>query len=161
MCCAESLCELTARSRILPEKLVKKLPVFYGIGMFVTAFTKARQLSVSWFRSIQSVPSHPTSLKSTLILSSHLCLGLQSGLLYGPSQTAGGGGVEVGLWELRNVWVCECVTPNYEPAHQFSWNFVRTLRHWKPRRIRIFRVFKQKQQQQYGEKPELARCKRY
>jgi len=47
---------------------------------FITAFTSARHLSLSWARSIQSVPSHPTSWRSILILSSHLRLGLPSGL---------------------------------------------------------------------------------
>ena len=32
------------------------------------------QLSVSWAKSIQSMPSHPISLMYSLILSSHLCL---------------------------------------------------------------------------------------
>jgi hypothetical protein len=40
----------------------------------------ARYLSLSWARSIQSMPPHPTSWRFTLILSSHLCLGLTSGL---------------------------------------------------------------------------------
>jgi hypothetical protein len=31
-----------------------------------------------WARSIQSMPTHPTSWRYILILSSHLCLGLQS-----------------------------------------------------------------------------------
>jgi hypothetical protein len=35
---------------------------------------------LSWARSIQSILSHPTSLRSTLILSNHLHLGLPSGL---------------------------------------------------------------------------------
>ena len=37
-------------------------------------------LSLSWATSIQSLASHPTSWRSVLILSSHLCLGLPSGL---------------------------------------------------------------------------------
>ena len=39
------------------------------------------QVSTTWPRSIQSISSHPTSWRSILILSSHLCLGLPSGLL--------------------------------------------------------------------------------
>ena len=38
-----------------------------------------RHLSLSWARSIQSMPPHPTSWRSILILSSHLRLGLPSG----------------------------------------------------------------------------------
>ena len=38
-----------------------------------------RHLSISWARSIQSMPSHITSGISNLMLSSHLCLGLPSG----------------------------------------------------------------------------------
>ena len=41
---------------------------------------KCRNLSLSWASSIQSIPSHPTSWRSILILSSHLSLGLPSGL---------------------------------------------------------------------------------
>jgi hypothetical protein len=45
-----------------------------------TAFTSARHLSLSWVSSIQSIPPHLTSWSSILILPSHLCLGLPSGL---------------------------------------------------------------------------------
>ena len=61
-------------------QLVKKFPAFYGTRTFITAFTSARFLSLSWANSIQSTPLHPTSWKSILILSSHLRLGLPSGL---------------------------------------------------------------------------------
>ena len=44
------------------------------------AFTSARHMSLSWTSSIQSILSHPTSWWSTSILSSHLRLGLPSGL---------------------------------------------------------------------------------
>ena len=47
---------------------------------FITAFTSARHLSLSWSSSIQSIPLHPTSWRSILILSSYLRLGLPSGL---------------------------------------------------------------------------------
>ena len=57
---------LTPRSRVLLEKLtgfqsVKKFPTFHGTRRFINAFTSARQLSLSWASSIQSMPSHPTS----------------------------------------------------------------------------------------------------
>ena len=42
---------------------------------------KRRHLSLSWASPIQSIYTHPTSLRSILILSTHLCLGLPSGLL--------------------------------------------------------------------------------
>jgi hypothetical protein len=43
---------LTPWGRVLPEKLtvsqlVRKFPAFYGTGRFITAFTKARHLSLS------------------------------------------------------------------------------------------------------------------
>jgi len=77
---------LTPWSRVLPEKLtsfqlVKKFPTFYGTQRFITSFTSARHLSLSWASLIQSIPSHPTSWNSILILPSHLCLGLPNGLL--------------------------------------------------------------------------------
>ena len=76
---------LTPFSRVLLEKLtsfqlVKKFPAFYGTRMFITAFTSARHLSLSWASSIQSILPHPTSWKSVLILSYHLCLGFPSSL---------------------------------------------------------------------------------
>jgi len=60
-------------------QLVKKFPVFYGTWRFITAFTSARHLSLSWATSIQSIPPHATSWRSILILSSHLRLVLPSG----------------------------------------------------------------------------------
>ena len=76
---------LTLCSRVLLEKLtrsqlVKKFPALYGTQRFITTFTSAHPLSLSWARSIQSMPLQPTSWRSILILSSHLCLGLPSGL---------------------------------------------------------------------------------
>jgi len=56
----------------------------YGTRRFVTAFTSARHLSLSWASSIQSIPPHATSWRSILILSSHLHLGLPSLLQVSP-----------------------------------------------------------------------------
>ena len=76
---------LTPCSRVLLEKptgvqLVKKFPAFYGTRRFITAVTSACHLSLSCASWIQSIPPHPTSWRSILILSSHLRLGLPSGL---------------------------------------------------------------------------------
>ena len=76
---------LTPCSTVLLEKLtgfqlVKKFPAFYGTRKFITAFTSARHLFLSWVSSIQSMPPHPTSWRSILILSYHLRLGPPSGL---------------------------------------------------------------------------------
>ena len=75
---------LTPCSKVLFEKLtgsqLVKFPAFYGIRRFITAFTSARHLSLSWASSIQSIPPHPTSWSSILILYSNLRLGLPSGL---------------------------------------------------------------------------------
>jgi hypothetical protein len=43
-------------------------------------FTTALHWSLSWTRSIQSIPSHPISLRPILLLSTHLHLGFPSGL---------------------------------------------------------------------------------
>ena len=76
---------LTPWSRVLLEKLtslqlVKKFPAFYGTRRFITALKSARHLSLSWASPIQSSYRNPTSWRSILILSSHLRLGLPSGL---------------------------------------------------------------------------------
>ena len=44
--------------------------------MFITVLPTARHLSLSWARLIPSTPSHPVSVRSILILSFHLRLGL-------------------------------------------------------------------------------------
>jgi hypothetical protein len=73
--------QLTPWSRVLLEKLTglqlaTKLPAFYGTRRFITAFTTARHLPLSWAIWIQSMPP-PRCLKIHFNISSHLCLGLQ------------------------------------------------------------------------------------
>ena len=77
---------LTPWCRDLLEKLtglqlIKKFPAFHGTPRFITALTSLRHLSLSWASPIQSIYPHPTSWRSVLILSTHLRLGLPSGLL--------------------------------------------------------------------------------
>ena len=75
---------LTPWCRVLEKltylQLVKKFPAFYGTRWFITALTSLRHSSLSWARPIQSIYPHPTSWRSFIILSTHLCLGLSSGL---------------------------------------------------------------------------------
>ena len=66
--------------QLTSSQLVKKFPAFCGTQKFITACWSACQLSLSWARSVQSIPPHPTFWRSILILSSHLCLSLPSGL---------------------------------------------------------------------------------
>jgi hypothetical protein len=70
----------TIREKLTDPHLVKKLPAFYGTWRSITIFTRACNLSLSWARSIQSMFLHPTSYRFILILYSHLCLCLPSGL---------------------------------------------------------------------------------
>jgi len=62
-------------------QLVKKFPAFHGTRKFITALTSVRHLSLSWASPIQSIYPHRTSWRSFIILSTHLRLGLPSGLL--------------------------------------------------------------------------------
>ena len=76
---------LTPWTKVILEKsisckLVKKLLTFYGTRRLITTFTNPSHLSLSWATSTKSMPPHPTSWISVLILSSHLRLCLPSGL---------------------------------------------------------------------------------
>jgi hypothetical protein len=73
-------------SRVLIQKLtvtqlIKKFYALYVNRRFITVFTTARHLSLSWARCFQSTtPSHLISLRSILISFSHLRLCLPGGL---------------------------------------------------------------------------------
>jgi hypothetical protein len=73
--------KLSPWSRVLIEKLtvtqlVKKYPDFYATRRFITVFTTAYLMSLSWARWIHSTAFHPISIRSSLILCTHLRLGL-------------------------------------------------------------------------------------
>ena len=77
---------LTPCCRVLLEKLtglqlVKKFPAFQGTRRFITALTIVRHLSLSWASPIQFIYPHPTYCRSILVLSTHLRLGLPSGII--------------------------------------------------------------------------------
>jgi hypothetical protein len=60
------------------QSLLKNFPIFYENRKFIL-FTRTRHWSLSWIRWIQSISSHPISLRSILILFSYLRIGLLSG----------------------------------------------------------------------------------
>jgi hypothetical protein len=59
---------------------LKNFPTFYGTRRFITVFTRVLHWSLSWVRSIHSIPPYPVSLSLILILSFHIRLGLPSSL---------------------------------------------------------------------------------
>jgi len=90
----------------------QEIPPFYEIPRYITAVTSARHLSLSWSRSIHSMPLHPNSWRSILILSSYLCLGLPSALF--PSGFPYQNPAYVSLFPIRAT----C------PAHRFLLDFI-------------------------------------
>ena len=76
---------LSPWSRVLLEKLTgsaasQEIARIFGTRRFITVLTSARHQSLSWANSIHSPQPPPTSWRSILILSSHLGLGLPSGI---------------------------------------------------------------------------------
>ena len=57
----------------------QRFHAFYGTRRFITAFTSAHHLFLSWARSSQALPANPASWSSILIWSSHLRLCLPRG----------------------------------------------------------------------------------
>jgi hypothetical protein len=58
---------------------LNSFPTSCGTRRFITAFTRALHLSLSWARPIQSTLPEPSPKRSVLILSTYLRLGLPSG----------------------------------------------------------------------------------
>ena len=59
----------------------QEIPRISRTRRFITVLTSVRHLSLSWATPIQFIYPHPTSWRSILLLSTHLRLGLPSGLL--------------------------------------------------------------------------------
>jgi hypothetical protein len=64
------------------SQLLKNFQTFYDTRRFMTVFTRARHWSLSWVKLMKSIPPHPISLRSILLLSSHLRLVLLSGVFH-------------------------------------------------------------------------------
>jgi len=75
-----SLTYLLLLKKLTGSQLFKKFPALYGTRRFITEFASACHLFHSRATSVQSMPPHPISRRSSLILSSNLCLRLPSGL---------------------------------------------------------------------------------
>jgi len=67
-------------SKLVVPQILDKFPPCYGTRSFVTVFTKFHYVFLSRYTSIKPTSFHPISLRSLLILSSHLCLCLPSSL---------------------------------------------------------------------------------
>jgi hypothetical protein len=59
-------------------KSLKNFTTRYGTQRFITLLTRALYQPLSWARSIQTIPPHPTPLSCILVLSIHLRLGFPS-----------------------------------------------------------------------------------
>jgi hypothetical protein len=59
----------------------QKILLSYGTRRFITIFIKAHHWTLFWASPIQFAPSIPSSLRSILMLSFHLGLGLHSGFV--------------------------------------------------------------------------------
>ena len=63
-----------------PSPKVKKLASFYGTRIFITVITWVRHFSLSYTESVQSTHFQPNFLRTSLMLSYHLLLGISGGL---------------------------------------------------------------------------------
>jgi hypothetical protein len=72
--------ELSSLEKPPVTQLLKNFPTFYGIGKFITLFTKPSTSPYPDPKRIQSIPSHHIALRFILILSYHLRLGLLNGI---------------------------------------------------------------------------------
>jgi hypothetical protein len=75
-----TLCCRALHERLSVVQSLGSFPVFYGTRRLITAFTRALHLYLSRARPIPPTPLNPISARSILMLSTHLRIGLPSGL---------------------------------------------------------------------------------
>ena len=95
--------------KLMVSQLVKDSPAFNSTRRFITAFTRARQLSVFRARSIQRTSLCHSSWRPNLILSFHLRLGLSSALFFSgfPYENC------VFIYNMVSIWITfkeKCIT---------------------------------------------------
>jgi hypothetical protein len=99
--------------------LSKNIPPSYGTRRFITMFTKARHRTLFWASWIQFATSISVSLRSSLMLSSHLCLRLSGSLLLSgfPTKT---------LYTSPLPHVCYMSSPPNPPwfSHPNKWSLI-------------------------------------
>ena len=74
-----TLCSRVFRNKPVVPETVKKLLAFCVTRRFIAVFGKAHHLSLCWARWIQPILCHPVSLRCSVVLSCHLCLGHPNG----------------------------------------------------------------------------------
>jgi len=145
---------LTPWCRVLLEKLtglqlVKKFPVFHGTRRFITALKSVRHLSLSWVSPIQSIYPHLTSLRSILILSTHLRLGLP--VVSFPPVSPARPYTRVG-WYSTLKWSNDCFLQNPTPSLTTIVFVIRggiicaianalLIKHWEPKTKWTWQLF--------------------
>ena len=129
---------LTPWNRVLLEKLTgsaasQEIPRIFGTRRFLTVFTSARHMSLSWANSIQSPQPPPTSWKSILILPSYLHLGLPSGLFPSgfPTRTL--------CIPLPSPYAPHALPISFFSILPPAQNWVRSTDHWAPHYV-IFSI---------------------
>jgi hypothetical protein len=70
--CYVTPCSRVVLENLIVSQLVRKFLVFYGTQRFIIGSTRVRHGSLSWATWIEATPSYPVSLKSILVLTSHL-----------------------------------------------------------------------------------------
>jgi hypothetical protein len=115
-------------------QLLQNFQKYYGPRKFIIVFTRAHHWPLFWARYIHSIPFYPISLRFVLILFSHLCLRLPSGLFptknceisltssYYYHLRLGNSPEELVLKNLTSVSFPLCHWPSFTPIHSYRLN---------------------------------------